>query len=350
MRYKVQVVVVVLIAMLLVLASQTACAPSGGEATGGATGETMFKWRMSGGDAEDTPTSIRQKMMADLVRERTEGGLDITPYYSAVLGDWSAMNEMVMRGDVEILSDALDSAFDPRLAVSYYMPYLVTSYEEAKSFYAYDSTLFNITYDVMEPLGYIPLGALCRGISGCSFKGEPISPGDPDVAKPYKIRIMPLKQCRLTYERLGYLTTAIPWGEAYSSIQTGICDGQMGGGYFQATYFKDITDTYVGYNDYIEHLWFAVNQDAYNSLPAEYQGILLDACQEVCLNYYDEIQQDELQFKQVLEDWDIEVIELTPAELEECALAVRTDVWPQLEDMIGRDIIQKLYDELGVAY
>lgn len=342
--------VVLAIVLALLVAPATACAPSGGDGGGGGAEGKVFQWRMSGGDAEDTPISQRQKLFADLVRERTDGGLDITPYYAAVLGDWSAMNEMVMRGDVEILSDALDSAFDPRLAVSYYMPYLVTSYDEAKDFYAYGSTLFSITYDVMEPLGYLPLGALCRGISGCSFKGDPIAPGDPDVPKNIKIRVMPLKQCRLTFERLGYLTTAIPWGEAYSSIQTGICDGQMGGGYFQATYFKDITDTYVGYNDYIEHLWFAVNDDAYNSLPSDYQEVLLGAAQEVCMNYYDEVQQDELQFKEELENWDIQIIELTPAELDACATAVRKDVWPQLEDMIGRDIIHKLYDALGVAY
>ena len=342
---------VILVATLALLAAPlAACAPGGGGGgNGGGDGDVIY-WRMSGGDAEDTPTSIRMQRVCDLVRERTDGGLDITPYFSSVLGDWSAMNEMVMRGDVEMLADALDSAFDPRLAISYYWPYLITDYAEAKDFYKYDTTLFNITYDVMAPLGYIPLAAFPRGIAGCSFAGDPISPGDPDVAKNIKLRVMPLKQCRLTYERLGYLCSALPWGEVYSSIQTGIVDGQMVGGYFQATYFKDITDTFVGYNDYCEHLWYAVNQDAYDSLPAEYQEALLGACQEVCLSYYDEIAGDEEQFLQVLKDWDMNIVELTPAELDACATAVRKDVWPQLEDMVGRDIIYKLYDVLGVDH
>jgi TRAP-type C4-dicarboxylate transport system substrate-binding protein len=342
--------VVLLVAVLALIAAPfTACAPSGGS-NGGAPVGTVISWRCGSGEAEDTPAGIRQKLMADLVRERTDGGLDITVYYSSVLGDWSATNEMTMRGDLEMIADALDNAFDPRLAISYYMPYLVTSYDEATEFYAFGNTLFNITYKIMEPLGYIPLGSTARGFAGTSFKGAPVAPGDPDVAKGYKIRVMPLQECRLTYERLGYLTTAIPWGEVYSSIQTGICDGQMGGGYFQATYFKDLTDTYVAYNDYMENNWFAVNVDAYHSLPQEYQDTLLDVCQEVSALSFAQVQEEELEFKQVLIDWDHEIVELTPAELEKCAMAIRTDVWPQLEQRIGRDIIHQLYDALGVAY
>ncbi len=341
-----------LLALVLALAISTlpACSAGGGGGDNGGSDNDIIMWRLASGEAEDTPTGQRQQFMTDIVRQKTNGKFDITPYYSAILGDWSATNEMVMRGDIEMIADALDSAFDPRLAISYYMPYLVTSYDQAKDFYAYDSVLFNLTYKIMEPLGYIPLGSTARGFSGCSYKGDPVAPGDPDVAKPYKIRVMPLPQCRLVFERLGYLTTAIPWGEVYSSIQTGICDGQMGGGYFQATYFKDLTTTYIAYNDYCEQNWFACNVDAYHALPKEYQDILLSACQEVSALSYDKVQEEELEFRQVLIDYGNQIVELTPAELDKCALAIRTDVWPQMEGMIGRDIIHQLDDVLGVPY
>ncbi len=347
---KIKYVGLLALALVLAVTAMPACAPGGGGGSGGGGGDTVVKWRLGSGEAEDTPTGMRQALVADMVREKTDGKFDITVYYSSILGDWSATNEMVMRGDLEMIADALDNAFDPRLAISYYMPYLVTTDPEAKEFYSFGSVLFNITYNIMEPLGYIPLGSTARGFSGCSFKGEPIAPGDPDVAKNYKIRVMPLKQCRLVFERLGYLTTAIPWGEVYSSIQTGICDGQMGGGYFQATYFKDLTTTYVAYNDYCEQNWYAVNVDAYHALPQEYQDILLDVCQEVSSMSYDKVQEEELQFRQELIDWDHTIVDLTQSELDACALAVRQDVWPQLEDMVGRDIIHQLYDALGVPY
>jgi len=310
----------------------------------------VIKWRTSQDDPEEYPDSQALKAVCDEVREKTNGNFDITPYFGGVLGDWSAMNEMVIRGDMEMIFDPIDSAFDPRLCISYYFPYLVRNYEEHKTFFKQGGVLFNITNEILEPLGIQTLGAWPRGISGVSLREVPPEPGNPDVQKNMKVRVMPLKQCRLTYERLGYMCTAIPYGEVYSSIQTGIVDGQMGGGYMQATLFKDVQGCYISYNDYVEPLWFTVNNDAYNELPQGYKDILVDACQRQCTTYYDIIKQDDAKFREELEDYGLTVIELTPEELDACATAIRKDVWPELEDMVGRNIIYRLYDELGIAH
>jgi hypothetical protein len=62
----------------------------------------------------------------------------------------------------------------------------------------------------------------------------PPAPGDPNVPKNMKVRVMPLAACSMTYEALGYIATPIPYAEVYSGIQTGIVDGQQGGPPFQA--------------------------------------------------------------------------------------------------------------------
>jgi len=349
MKHKMLMLILAVVASVTLVA--VGCAPEAGPSGGGtpAAGGKV-EWRAAIDDPEGYPNSDALKAVCDEVNKNTDGKFIITPYYGAVLGDWSATNEMVMRGDLEMALAPIDSAWDPRLAISYYWPYLVKSYDEAKDFYKEGSLLYNITNNLMKPLGFQTLGAWPRGLSGVSLKDVPPEPGNPDVKKNMKIRVMPLKQCRLTYERLGYMCTAIPYGEVYSSIQTGVVDGQMGGGYMQATLFKDVQGAWVEYDDFCEHNWFLVNSEALNSLSEEYQNILLTACQRQCISHYDVIQNEDAKYEKELKDYGQTIIKLTPEEMDACATAVRKDVWPQLEDMVGRDIIYKLYDELGVPH
>jgi len=349
-------ILLVSLALLLILSlvaascAKPAPAPAPGAAPTAAPAGTkyQYKWRISTnypGDTEGAQAMIR---FTDLVRERTEGRVDITPYTDAVLGGWDLINEMIIRGDIEMMFEALDDSFDPRIAVGYYIPFVYHDYDAAAEFWKPGGLVYNILNDVVNGLNYRVLGAWTAGISGLSLREVPPSPFDPDVPKNIKIRTMALTACRLTFERLGYLVTAMPFGEVYTAMQTGIIDGQQGGGTMQAYIFRDLNSVWIHYKDYIEPIWFSVNNDAWASLTEEDQQIITDVAQQIQNEQFEYARSMDEKYMKMLEDYGWTIIVPTDEEWQHMADVIRKDVWPELAPQIGKAIIYQLYDALGL--
>jgi len=338
-----------LVIVILVLAG---CSAKGTQTsqttTQSTTPSTVYKWRTSVDTPEDDPLSIAMKKVCDTVREKSGGRLDITPYFNGVLGDYIVMNELVMRGDMEMAWLGLDTSYDPRLAITFYWPYIYSSYQEHKELYKKGGFLYNLANDIVNPMGMKILGVFAQEIMGASFTKVPPEPGNPDVKKQMKIRVMPIQECDTTYKRLGYMPTAVPYAEIYTALQTNLVDGQMGGGLQQAIYFADVTSCYVAYNESINSSDVAVNNKAYNSLPQDLQKILDDAVQEACMARYETVVADDLANEKILKDKGFTIIKLTPEEMSATVNAVRKDVWPALESKVGKAIVEQLYKGLGM--
>lgn len=303
---------------------------------------------MSSALASETEQVIACKRLADKVRERTDGRVDITVYGDAILGAWDLTNESVIRGDLEMMGEALDDSWDPRIAIGYYMPFIYIDYDAQRELCKPGGLVYNLLNEVSAGINYRVLGYFAAGVGGTSLTRVPPSPFDPDVPKGIKTRVMALTACRLTYERMGYLVAAIPFGEVYTAIQTGIVDGQQGGGPMQAWMFKDVNSVWLHYKDYIEPIWWSVNEDAWQSLHPIDQEILVGAAQEEQDIQVDYVAEMDEKYMQMLRDYGWTVLIPTDAEWENIAAAIREDVWPELVPLIGKDMLYQLCDELGV--
>lgn len=331
----------------------TTAPPSGGAAATQAPAtpapKPALKWRLAQVHPEGTDFDLRPKAMAKEVKEKTNGRIDIQVYSGGVLGDWTEAFEQVMRGALEMDLGPVSPNYDPRLNIAYYMPYLVRNIEEGKKAYAKGGYIYNIVTELLEAQGIKGLAVFPLGMAGCTLRKVPPSPGDPDVPKNMKIRVMPLKMCELTYKRLGYIPTAIPYAEAYTAIQTGITDGQMGGPPFQGYQFRDIQGCWIQYNDYQETLWFMLNLKLWQSLSKEEQEILQTACETQSMQRWDYVAKEDEEYRQKMKNENkIEIIMLTDAELQKCADAIRKDVWPEMESIVGKTILDRLYADLGI--
>lgn len=295
------------------------------------------------------PMADAMQRCIDEIYEKTDGRVDIKLYPGTILGSAEAINEMVMMGDVEFALEPIYDTWDPRLIVGSYFPYMVTSYDEFRDLMGYGGGFFNLIDGLARPLGYRPLGIYCKGFMGLTLHEMPEGYADPDVAKDVKIRTSACKANRLVYERLGYKTTTIDYAEIYSAISTGIVEGQMGGGYEQATLFKDINKVLILYKDGCEMNYWLVNNEAFDKLSSEDQQVLLDAIAHQNELRYDEIDESEAGCaKELVEDWGWEIVKLTPEEMAKCSDAIRTDVWPQMEKIVGKEIMYKAYDAIGM--
>ena len=285
----------------------------------------------------------------DLVEEKTEGRVVVTGYADGLLGGWDAIQEMVIRGDVEMMFEAIDDAFDPRIAIGYYIPYVFIDYEASQRLWAPGGYVYEtLNNRIMIPLGYRALGAWGAGIGGITTSEVPPDPFNPDVPKNMKVRVMALTACQLTAERLGYMVVGMPFADVYTSIQTGIVDGQQGGGTMQAWIFKDIQSCYLHYKDYIEPIWMVIGNESWDLLDPIDQQAITDAAQQVQNEQGGKVEAMDEKYMQMLRDYGWTVLVPTDAEWENLQAVVFAEVWPKLTPVIGTNIIDGLYDALGI--
>jgi TRAP-type C4-dicarboxylate transport system substrate-binding protein len=308
----------------------------------------QYKWRMSSAIGSETDTAKSTQELADKIRDRTDGRVDITFYPDAALGAWDLTNEMIQRGDIEMMCEALDDSWDPRIQIGYYLPFLYNGYDEQEQLCQKGGVVYRLLNEVTQGLNYRALGYFAVGVGGVSTTEVPSEPFNPDVSKGLKIRVMALTACRLTYERLGYMVAALPFGEVYTAIETGVVNGQQGGPPMQAWMFRDVNSVWMHYKDYIEPNWWSINEDAWQSLHPIDQQIIEEVAQEQQAAQLDYVREMDQKYLKDLEEYGWTVLIPTDEEWENIAAAVREDVWPELVPLLGKDYLYEVCDELGI--
>jgi len=315
-----------------------------------AQAEPQYKWRLGQVHPVDSDFDIRAKAFAKKVFDRSKGRIQIDVFSGGVLGDWTETFEMLMRGTIEMTMAQANANFDPKLNLAYYFPYLVKDMDEAKKVYGQGGWGYKIIQDLWAAHNVNALAVFPVGMAGVSLKQKPADYADPTKPKGLKVRVMPIKPCELTYEALGYIATPIPYAEAYSAIQTGIADGQMGGPPFQAWQFKDVNKVWIQYNDFFESWWFAINMDLWKKLSKEDQDIVMTAANEESLVRWENVAKEDEEYRQKLKaEYGWEIVMLTADQLKACADQVRKVVWPKMEELVGKELMDKVYKESGIV-
>ena len=340
-----------LLGMCLILALSTSliagCAPSGGGSSddGSGSGSDGYgTWRYADIHPVDAPAAVMALEMADMLKDRTDGRIDIEYYPSCQLGDWSEVLENVSVGTVDMGVTSANDAYDPRYGVDW-APYRFFTWEQAWEAYEPGGWCLEILEGIYEEHNVKFLGYGFRGFTGVSLND---CPGKlPPEPVGIKIRTPGITSWKAAWETMGYIPTAIPFSEVYTSIQTGVVEGQAGGGSEQMYILVgDIQGCWLQTNDWMDNQPIGMNMDLWNSLSSEDQGILMDTVEEVVWGAggFNEQQREleEVWRQKALDDYGIESIILTESELAACAKAVREAVWPALEADLGTDIYEAM--------
>ena len=306
-----------------------------------------FKWRLAQVMPEDSDHHRRCVAFAEEVKEKTDGRIEIKVYSGSVLGDWVDVNEYVMRGDVDMAMLPLAPTYDPRLNIGYYMPYMFTNTEEAKEAYEVGGWVYNMVGDLLKEQGIKGLALYPAGWSGVTTKEVPEGWEEMKPNK-MKIRVMPLKACQLTWQALGYIPSTIPYSEAYSAIERGVAEGESGGPPFQGYQFRDVQGVWIQTNDFLEPFWFILNLDKWDKLTEKDQKVLVSAAQKQVDGRWEYFLQEDEEYRQKMKDYGMKVLIPTEAQLKGFATKVRTEVWPELEKLMGKAIIDKARKGVGM--
>jgi len=102
----------------------------------------------------------------------------------------------------------------------------------------------------------------------------------------------------------------------------------------------------IDYWVYTKHFFqtavILVNLEAFNSLDAEDQQIVIDVTSELAEKVFADAEQLDLNYRQQAIDKGIEFIELTPAEFAANVKVVREKIWPLMEEKVGTLLMDQI--------
>jgi len=284
--------------------------------------------------------------IAEKVEEATEGRIKMDVFPMNQLGDYTQVFQEIQRGTIEMGLIFIPSEYDVMLEIGS-LPFLADNYEDMRDQLSPGSYVYSLIDEAIGNLGIKLLRINGEGFIGIGSAKKPENYADPKADKDTLIRIAPLTVYRETAQDMGYRTTSIPYADTYSAIQTGVCDGWIGGS-SEINYqvFKDVINYYIPYNCLFDQTAFLINQELWDSLSADEQKIIRDAVDiEADLSFRDWQAIDEENMK-LMTDYDIEILEFTDEEREVLAEHIRNTTWPKLEDKFGKDILDKVKESL----
>jgi len=272
--------------------------------------------------------------LAARVNKETDGRITFK-VYGIELGDYLEINEMVLRGEVDMLLDPIATTFDPRWAAMQF-PYLVTDYSQAAEIFGPDGFMTALFKTWAEEKGMHWLGTWMQGFTGVSLNHAATTP---EEAKGIKIRSTPVGLVQYTYRDLGFEVSVLPYSEVPTAISTGVVEGQAGGGPAQSwNLVRDINKFYIHYRSDLEMWGLVINKDKWDQIEADDQKIIQDAANDIMAKRVLSAEAEEKEYMKKLSDHGLTVIDLIdfPEKLAR-ATELGRKTWPEMEKIIGKE-------------
>lgn len=177
----------------------------------------------------DHPYNKTALYFAEQVKKATNGEVEVKVFPAGALGDELTMLDSVRLGDLDfsLAAGGNASSFVPGLGI-YSVGYL---FQNQKHFLnaVKDAELNKMTSDIITKrnAGFNFLTMFCAGTRSLYNRVKPINTVE-DV-KGLKLRVMASPIESKVWKALGALPTSIPYGEVYTSIQTGVVDAAENG-------------------------------------------------------------------------------------------------------------------------
>jgi len=168
---------------------------------------------------------IGATQFADLVREKTNGQINIKPYFGSALlkGAQLKSAQMVAKG-------VIDCAYESTINISpvipeaniFHLPFFINTFENLDKMKAGQSG--EAVFAAMEKVGLKPLAWAENGFRQVTNSKRPIQ--KPEDLEGLRIRVVGNPLFMETFRQLGADPVNMNWGDAQTAFQQGVVDGQ----------------------------------------------------------------------------------------------------------------------------
>ncbi|AUQ66368.1 TRAP transporter substrate-binding protein DctP [Phaeobacter inhibens] len=291
-------------------------------------------------------SKMMEQVKADI--EAADVGLKVSVFPANQLGSGEALLEDVARGNIDFAAAFLYADTDPRLEILS-MPFLVSDWDEMNSVMRdLDSEFNTIIQETLSDHGIRLLGQNPEGFVGIVATEEPANWNNFD-AKNMNIRVWSSNVVKSMVETLGYQATTMSWGDIFPAIQSGIVDGAICCTK-TATYSifakSDVGSHFVQYNSIPENTSYYVSEKTWEELNEAQREVVQAAFTKASDDFFAYNRENDAVFEQKLVESGYTILKLSPEEQEAMASKVRAEIWPMLEDSVGKANIERLLSSL----
>lgn len=304
-------------ALLLALGTVLALAACGGKTEQPATDapaaggdDTVYTITMGGTVPDDHPISQGQYQFEKIAEELSGGRLQVEVYTNNTLGGSRELVEAVQAGELQMCetSQSMYASFTEEL-MSVGLPFLFKNREAAYDFF--DSEVGDqIAEAICDQTGIRIVGYFENGIRQLTnSKRAIVTPAD---MKGLKIRVMESPLYIEMFTEMGANPMPMSFSELYTALQQKTVDGQdnpyaitsTNAFYEVQKYMTDLSHTF-------DITCFSINDEFYQSLPADLQEVVLKAADEaVAVNRQQSIEK-EAEYIKNIQDGGCEITFLT---------------------------------------
>ncbi len=314
--------------------SAAPAAPAGGAA---ATSTEKFTLNFNSSAIDNTAWNMGCKRLAELVDERTNGNVKITVYPNDTLagGNQAKAIEQVMGGitEMDAHSNVTYTVLDEAYGVIS-LPFLYRNPQEAdpiirgsgKEAYA----------KMLEEDNLILLGIAENGMRQLTTNTPVASMAD---IKGLKIRVPGIQMYLSIFSALGANPISMNFSELFTALQQNTVDGQENPvDLIAVNKFYEVQKYVTRWNYSYDVIFYVINKDVFNSMPADYQQILLEAGTEAC-DYQIELNRSrEADQLKLFADNNMTVIDPTDEATAEFRSVCGT-VFEQYEELLGKEVV-----------
>lgn len=296
----------------------TACSVFQGDKTEANVPEYVFTYAEN--QAEDYPTTQGAYKFAELVKERTDGRIEIQVNAGGVLGDEKSVIEQLQFGGVDFARVSLSplAEFVPKLNVLQ-MPYLYTGPE-----HMWKVLEGEIGNDFLNSFGDSDLVALAWYDAGARDFYSSVKPiRNLKDMKGLKIRVQESELMIEMIEALGAQSVPMAYGEVYSALQTGSIDGAENNwpSYESTSHYEVAKYFTIDEHTRVPELQL-IAQSTWDKLSEEDQTMIRECAQESAKYERKLWEQREKASEEKVRAAGCEIVELTPEEKAEFQEAV----------------------------
>ena len=289
------------------------------------------------------------EIMENMVKEieAADVGLKVKYFPASQLGSGEELVEDAIRGNIDMVQAFIYAQSDPRLEIMN-LPALVTTFEELKSVYGDpNSNLNTLMREIMTDLGLVYLSVVGEGLIGVVAEKKPLDHagfGD----KGMNIRVWSSEVAKKTIESLGYRTTTMNWAEVLPALQSGVIDGAIccTPEWAYTTFAAaGIGKYFIPVNTAVEAQAIYASKKTWDKLNQEQRDVIETASVKAAQAAIDIAWERSQGFVDQMKEAGWEILDYTPEERAAMVAHIKENVWPELEETIGKETMDKLLSQ-----
>lgn len=279
--------------------------------------------------------------LSDLVRERTDGSVDIQIFPSSQLGDQMDYIEGMRLNTIEmcIIGISALESYEPKFAI-YTLPFVYESQEHVHNFFESDISQ-ELLVDFRTKQHIRILAPLDEGFRNVWTKDRPIRTVDDFAGLTVRVPDVPV------YVNLFSALNANPipmgWGDTYTALQTGVIHAVENN--IEMVLSSNLQQV-LKYNNVTGHTYslngLAMSETVFEKLTPAEQVILLECTEKIARKRQIEFARTQRELEASLKDMGIKTVTLPEDELEKIKLIMQDVIAGRLNELYDISIIDTI--------